>query len=475
MSKRPVPADLEDALAAVPAARDRFWSLPPAELDRWVAYVQRARFPGQRRRRIAETVRRLGGAPTTTAVATEDARPAAVALPRDDWATWLIGLALLAGLAAFLVWLTVYRHHHDSNGPAAVVVTAKSTVPKVVGIKLESAQFQLSEAKLGSKVVRRDAKKPKGIVLAQAPKADKQVVQGTIVTLVVSKGAAGVQVPKLVGLAAADAVKQLQSRGLSATLQQAPAQGAAPGTVVQQSPQPGKRAKKGTPVVLSIAKGAAAVVVPDVTGHSQQDAQHDLQGRGLNTTVVQVASAQPSGTVVAQSPPAGSKVQQGATVRLNVARQAAPAQTTTTRAATTTRTATTTPTTTQSATGNDYRGMRFDAAVQKIAQGRQQVVVQYVASSQPAGVVVANSNAGNKVQLQVSAGAKPKPQTEIPDTTGQDAQSAQDDLKKSGFSVLTVQWPVSDAASDGTVVYQTPSGQAPKGSTIVLYVGSANG
>jgi len=470
MSKRPVPADLEDALAAVPAARDRFWALPPEELDRWVAYVQRARLPGQRRRRIAETVRRLGGAPATAAaVETEEARPGVVALPRDDWATWLIGLALLAGLAAFLVWLTVYRHHHDSNGPASVVVTAKSTVPKVVGIKLESAQFQLNEAKLGVKVVRRDAKKPKGIVLAQAPKADKQVVQGTVVTLVVSKGASGVQVPKLVGLAAADAVKQLQSRGLSATLRQAAAQGAAPGTVVQQSPQPGKRAKKGTPVVLSVAKGAAAVVVPDVTGHSQQDAQHDLEGRGLNTHVVEIASSQPSGTVVAQNPPAGAKVQQGATVRLNVARKA-PAQTTTT-----TRSTTTAPTTTQASTGNDYRGMRLSAAVQKIAQGRQQVVVQYVTSSQPAGVVVANSNAGNKVQLQVSAGAKPKPQTEIPDTTGEDAQSAQDDLTKAGFAVLTVQWPVSDAASDGTVVYQTPTGQAPKGSTIVVYVGSANG
>jgi beta-lactam-binding protein with PASTA domain len=119
--------------------------------------------------------------------------------------------------------------------------------------------------------------------------------------------------------------------------------------------------------------------------------------------------------------------------------------------------------------------MRLSAAVQKIARGRQQVAVQYVASSQPPGVVVANSNAGNKVQLQVSAGAKPSPPTAIPDTTGEDAQSAQNDLTKAGFSVLTVQWPVSDAASDGTVVYQTPSGQAPKGSTIVVYVGSAGG
>jgi beta-lactam-binding protein with PASTA domain len=470
MSKRPVPADLEDALAAVPAARDRFWSLPPDQLDRWVAYVQRARFPGQRRRRIADTVHRLGGARTVQTRESEGA--AVVALPRDDVWTWLIGLVLLAALAAFLVWLTVYRHHNHSSSPAAVVVTAKSSVPKVVGIKLESAEFQLKEAKLGVKVVRRDAKKPKNIVLAQAPQSDKRVVQGTVVTLVVSKGATGVKVPKLTGLAAADAVQQLQSLGLTATLKQTPAQGAAPGTVVQQAPKPGGHVKKGAPVALSVAKGAAAVVVPDVTGHSQQDAEHDLQGRGLNVHVVDVASSQPSGTVVAQSPQAGSKVQQGGTVRLNVARHAPPATTPTTRSTTAT---TATQTTTQAQTGNDYRGMRLNAAVQKIAQGRQQVVVQYVSSSQPAGVVVANSNAGSKVQLQISAGAHPQPSTSIPDTTGEDASTAQHDLTSAGFSVLTVQWPVSDASSDGTVVYQTPSGQAPKGSTVVVYVGAANG
>ena len=153
MARRPVPADLEDALAASPAARERFWALPPEQLDGWVAWVERARFPGQRRRRIRETVRRLGGARAVAATET-------VALPRDDWWVWVVGLVLLAGLAAFLVWLTVFRDNGD-NSPSAVVVTAKSTVPKVTGIKLQSAEFQLKEAKLGEKLVRRDSTKPR--------------------------------------------------------------------------------------------------------------------------------------------------------------------------------------------------------------------------------------------------------------------------------------------------------------------------
>jgi beta-lactam-binding protein with PASTA domain len=459
MARRPVPADLEDALAANQTARERFWALPPDQLDRWVAYVERARFPGRRRRRIAETVRRLGGG------ATSDVRGGgAVALPRDDWALWLVGLALLAAAAAFLVWWFGYRDDNGNARSASVVVTAKSTVPKLTGIKLQAAEFQLKERKLESKVVRHASGKKAGTVLAQAPKPGKKVVQGSVVTLTVSKGKPGVGVPKVVGLAAADAVKQLQAKGLTAELKQAAAQ-AAPGTVVKQSPEPGKRAKRGSAVRLTVARGAAAVAVPDVTGQSRQDAVSALQQAGLAARTVDVPSSQPAGTVVAQSPAAGAKVQQGTSVRLNVA-TSAPATTA----------ATPTTTTTQgSSAGNDYSGMRLAAAAQKIAQGRQEVIVEYVAASQPAGVVVSNAREGGKVRLQVSAGPHSKQPTSVPDTTGEDASSAQDDLTRAGFSAVSVEWPVSDASSDGVVVYQTPPGDAPRGSTVVVYVGSSNG
>jgi ferric-dicitrate binding protein FerR (iron transport regulator) len=138
---RPVPADLEDALAANPAARERFWSMPAERKDAWVRWIERARLPRTRRRRIAETVRRLSG-PAAPPAAVEGESVAAVPLPRDDWAAWLIGFVLLAGLAAFLVWYTVYRDDHTSK-PTAVVVTAKASVPKVVGIRYQAAVFQL--------------------------------------------------------------------------------------------------------------------------------------------------------------------------------------------------------------------------------------------------------------------------------------------------------------------------------------------
>jgi beta-lactam-binding protein with PASTA domain len=459
---RPVPADLEDALAASPAAREVFWAMPPEQKDAWVAWVERARLPRTRRRRVADAVRRLAGPGAVRETAVEG--PAPVPLPRENWWVWLLGLLLLAGLAAFLVWLTVYRHH-DSQ-PATVVVTAKATVPGVVGVRVQSAQFQLQQAKLASKVVHKAATKPKGIVLDQAPSAHTTVPQGTKVTLVVSNGPPGVAMPDVVGLAAADAVNALQARKLTATLQQKPSQ-EAPGTVLAQSPKPGARAKPGTKVVLQVAKGNAAVSVPNVVGQSQAQAISALQQAGLKATTAQVPSAQAQGTVVAQNPAGGQKISTGSPVRLNISKGPATSPTTTSQS--------TSPSPPSS--GNDYTGMRLQQAIQKIAQGRQQAIVAYVSSAQPVGVVVANSKAGSRERLQVSAGSSPQPATSVPAVTGEDAATAQQALQAAGFTVIQAKWPVSDPAQDGQVVYETPAGgqQAPKGSAIVIYVGIANG
>jgi beta-lactam-binding protein with PASTA domain len=402
---RPVPADLEDALAANPVARETFWALPPEQKDTWVAYLDRARLPHARRRRVADAVRRLGAGTQTreTAVATAGAP---VPVPRNDWWLWLLALALLAAVAALIVWLTVYRHHHHDAKPTTTPVAAtKTAVPKVVGLRYQAAQFQLKQQKLGSTLLRELSPKPKGIVVHQSPSAGKAVPKGTPVTLVVSAGAPKVALPNVVGMQAAAAV-------------------------------------------------------------------NTLTAQKLKPKTVQVPSPKPSGTVVAQNPAAGQQVAQGAAVRLNVAKS----QTTT--SPTTVRT-TTAPTTTLAppASGPDYTGMRLPQAIQKIVQGRQEAIVTYVASGQPAGVVVANAKAGSRERLQVSAGPKPQPATSVPDVTGEDAATAQQDLQTAGFTVVQAKWPVSDSTQDGQVVFETPAGgkQAPQGVAIVIYVGTVNG
>ena len=137
---------------------------------------------------------------------------------------------------------------------------------------------------------------------------------------------------------------------------------------------------------------------------------------------------------------------------------------------------TTTSTTTTAPSGNDYTGMRLGPAVQKLAQGRQQAIVVYVTSSKPAGTVVASSAAGSRERLQVSAGPSPGTPTDVPDVTTEDAATAQQDLQNAGFTVIQVNWPVSDSSQDGVVVAQTPVGgkQVPNGAAIVVYIGTAS-
>jgi beta-lactam-binding protein with PASTA domain len=476
---RPVPADLEDALAAAPAARERFWALPPEQVDDWVRWVEAARLPRARRRRIAEAVRRLSPRPAAAAavVETNGARP--VAPPRDSPWLWFLALLLLVAIGALVYWFAVRNHGNDSK-PGAVVVSAKATVPQVVGIREQAAKFQLRQAKLATTVVKRSAAKPRGIVVAQKPASGASVPQGSPVTIVVSNGPAAGKLPDLVGLAAADAAKQVTDLKLTPVLKQV-ASKEAPGTVIAQKPAAGTLAKPGSKVALDVAKSKTSVAVPNLVGQSVQDASAALKQAGLTGRSFYVPSSQPKDQVVAQRPPADTKAASGSTVRVNVSK-GQPAQTTTsTGAATQQQTTTAQPTSSHPAappqgSGNDYRGMQLERAVQKIAQGRQQAIVEYVASTKPLGIVVSNGTAGSKMRLSVSAGPEPGRATSLPDVTGQDADQAQSRLQSAGFTLIEVQWPVSDQSSDGTVVYETPTGsvQEPRGVAIVVYIGSAS-
>ena len=63
--------------------------------------------------------------------------------------------------------------------------------------------------------------------------------------------------------------------------------------------------------------------------------------------------------------------------------------------------------------------------------------------------------------------------TQVPDVTGQDAQTAMQALQDAGFAVQTVERKLNGTAQTGKVVDEQPGGQAPQGFTIVLIVGRA--
>jgi serine/threonine-protein kinase len=114
-----------------------------------------------------------------------------------------------------------------------------------------------------------------------------------------------------------NAVSTLVAAGLRATITQVPSQ-AKLGTVVVQSPSPGRRVKKGATVQLTVSQGPAQVAVPGVVGMQSGEAQAALRGAGLVPVVAQVSAGEPRGTVVAQTPPPGAQVRPGSTVTISV-------------------------------------------------------------------------------------------------------------------------------------------------------------
>jgi serine/threonine-protein kinase len=211
--------------------------------------------------------------------------------------------------------------------------------------------------------------------------------------------------------------------------------------------------------------------------------------------------------VIAQDPKAGERVAKGAKVRLNVSKGAPPppptttttpppvttvttTKTTTTTTATTTTattaTTTTAPTTTApvATTIPDVRGKSQTQARHALRDVGLVAAVAYVHASVPFDQVVAqfpkpgaSAKRGDRVRINVSLGPTAKPQRAVPDVTSDDETSAIQRLRAAGFTAETVDRETADGSADGVVLSQDPGGgtQAPRGSTVTIYVGRFSG
>ena len=90
--------------------------------------------------------------------------------------------------------------------------------------------------------------------------------------------------------------------------------------MIAQDPGPGSRLAKGATISLIVSTGAGSVIVPDVEGLTQSAAESNLTSRGLNVTVDEDATTDPSedGRVIDQAPSAGTRVRAGDDVTIVV-------------------------------------------------------------------------------------------------------------------------------------------------------------
>lgn len=137
----------------------------------------------------------------------------------------------------------------------------------------------------------------------------------------VSSAPADVVVPDVVGRTEAEARDIFHGRGLKLAIVDEVYDPDVPeGQVVWAGPPAGRTVKAGRQIRARISRGAPAVVVPDVTRQSREDAEKRLAEVGLGAAVSTQANSDivAENAVISQIPRPGRKLREGADVQLMV-------------------------------------------------------------------------------------------------------------------------------------------------------------
>jgi beta-lactam-binding protein with PASTA domain len=237
-------------------------------------------------------------------------------LARDVW-PWLALFGILVG-AGVVVWLFVLRD--ESKGPV---------VPAVVGLRQQQAIPRLAARGFRVKAILEPARKPRGIVVSQAPGGGSRLDKGQLVTLHVSNGRLlevvttksptttttttkavttplqSASVPDTSGLDLVSAAGQVEAAGFVAETRPDDSASSPAGRVSGQDPAAGTAAPVGSVVVLSVATGAnrPQVQVPNVVGQKSAAARAAVLGAKLTAkTIYKKGPGKKVGIVLSETP-----------------------------------------------------------------------------------------------------------------------------------------------------------------------------
>lgn len=207
--------------------------------------------------------------------------------------------------------------------------------------------------------------------------------------LVVEDRADQVTVPDVAGRTAAAATAALHDAGFQTTTDGEVSETVDKGIVIGTDPRGGESADEGSTVTITVSQGTGTVAVPALVGLSEAQATAALTTAGLESRVVEAASATvDAGDVITQDPAAGLTIDVGSTVAVTVSTGPAPV------------------------TVPDVTGQTLQAATLALQQAGLAVgaVQRQESSSVPSGEVISQSPAsgevapGTAVDLTVSQG-----------------------------------------------------------------------
>lgn len=195
------------------------------------------------------------------------------------------------------------------------------SVPSLVG--LEQSVARASVEKLNLRFTIKEfvySDDPPGLVKQQSPAPGTSLRRGNDVLVVVSKGHQTVQVPTLIGLDREAARRALEQRGLSARFTEDYSDRVPLGQVASAEPATGTPVELQTHITVTISKGMPQVKAPALVGTTEKDATARAEAAGLKVRVVthKPSTTVASGSVLEQTPPAGTGVSKGSTIEIIV-------------------------------------------------------------------------------------------------------------------------------------------------------------
>ena len=232
----------------------------------------------------------------------------------------LFGITIAFALACLaLCWLILNDSSNLMNNKADI------TLNDYIGMTQEEAQAteQVASGQISVTWEQEyNSNYAAGYIYKQSPVSGRTVREGQGVTLTVSLGTQYVTVPDLTNYVQADAEQQLKSLGVSVLVTQAVDTSVASGAVIRTDPAAGTQVESGSTVVVYVSRPQVNTTakVPALTGlKSVNDARSVLvQNKlGLGSTTEQY-SDQPAGTIIGQSPAAGSTVKVNSRVSITV-------------------------------------------------------------------------------------------------------------------------------------------------------------
>jgi eukaryotic-like serine/threonine-protein kinase len=263
-----------------------------------------------------------------------------------------------------------------------------------------------------------------------------------------------VDVPRVVGKQVLQARDRLEKAGFEVREVRAPSPEEI-GVVVDQDPDPGEEAEKGSTVELEVSEGPGEVRVPSVENLPERLAIKELNDAGLKANVDRESSDTiREGLAIRTVPRGGAEVQRGTRVKLFVS--SGP----------------------ERVTVPDVTGLSRDSAEAQLRGEGLTVSVEEVESDEPEGEVISQSPAagtsvesGAAVTITVSLG---RPLVSVPDVTGLSPADASARLRAVGLVPTRQERSTTNPDEDGQVLDQRPGAgaQVERGRSVVIVVGA---